>query len=378
MALAASGVYGNVKLIAFDTALLRGVHMHQSCSGEAYSLEFEAQLLVPPTGDAGTLWFSIPELDINEDRQYYFDGSSADVFVRHSISVPAADVSLWWPVGMGNQTLYNVSVLFASNKAWNADSWMEFPVASSGEAQGQQWDIGSLSDDLHGAVAETEGFNPTAASTASFLASTPADDESSQGMPQMGGEASMPEASIPASRRRSRSLLLSGGGSSTSTLPDWVPDWLPDWLLLSGIPEWQLAIAVERNGPQTLEFLSHKALRIGFRVVELVQKPLKEAVKELLTDSGSTGWSSPYRVGVGQRNCFQGPCGQWGWVNASRWEFIVNPFTPKSTYVTGKRIARVIITRSPVFRHAHTHTTHTHIHTHILNEASRHDVTALL
>lgn len=38
------------------------------------------------------------------------------------LKATASDIDLWWPVGLGDQPLYNVSVSFASSSAQNADN----------------------------------------------------------------------------------------------------------------------------------------------------------------------------------------------------------------------------------------------------------------
>lgn len=63
--------------------------------------------------------------------------------------------------------------------------------------------------------------------------------------------------------------------------------------------------------------------RVGFRTVELVEKPLKAAAAELLSTAGGGGWESSAKLGSGVRPCMWAQnCGQYGWVDGKKWTFI--------------------------------------------------------
>lgn len=64
--------------------------------------------------------------------------------------------------------------------------------------------------------------------------------------------------------------------------------------------------------------------RVGFRQVRLVQKPLPEAAKALL--GAASGWNNSVVQKAPVGWCKGNPrCGQWGWINATRWSFISAP-----------------------------------------------------
>lgn len=259
MGLAASGIYGGAKLIAFDAAVLKGWHLSQTFAGDEFTLHLEAQLLVPPTGDAGFLDFSIPTLGISERLKVEFDGVDTNAFVKQDVKANAKDVELWWPVGLGNQTLYDLTVKYIS--------WQRL--------------MGALD------IADPAGLGAA--------------------------------MRLPAKTHGRRSLL------NSKDLPATLAKTLD--ATVTGTP-----------ADDVKDFTSSITKKVGFRVVELVRKPLAEAAEMLL---GNGGWNSANKIQTGTRQCFWGgTCGQWGWVNGSRWEFISDPVRDVSDekYYTGKRL----------------------------------------
>lgn len=313
MGLAASGIYGGARLLAFDTAVLRGMHVHQSFADGAFTLHAEAELLVPPGGDAGSLWFVLPQLNIAERRKVTLNNlpvTGASAYVRHNVTVPARDVEVWWPVGLGNQTLYDFAVTYAS---WT-----------------QMQEVSDVLDDT--AVLDDAAPLAASAAVAPDVGSKPADVAAAATAALAAGAHPAAGAGVAAAQGGARRRLAAVRGPVKKGNK-------PGGRAASAAVAAAAASAAGGGGASTpaAALTTSVTRRIGFRVVELVRKPVPEAAAELLGDVDG-GWDSVNRVGLGTRTCFWsgGNCGQWGWVNASRWEFIADPVSPTNRYYTGE------------------------------------------
>jgi hypothetical protein len=74
--------------------------------------------------------------------------------------------------------------------------------------------------------------------------------------------------------------------------------------------------------------------RVGFRTVKLHEEPIQEAAANLL--GKAPGWNNSIPL-PGRKNWCKGNwnCGQWGWVNGSKWEFVSVPLTPTNKSYAG-------------------------------------------
>jgi hypothetical protein len=190
--------------------VLHSVHVTQSRQpGGGFLLRVEPELLVPAGGDSGVLTAELPAVrGAAAMRQVQLPGPGSAVSPALEIAVPAGRVKLWWPVGYGEQPLYDLVVRYTPSSSGAA-------AAASGNATGAE-----------GAAA---------------------------------------------------------GGVSAATR------------------------------------------RVGFRTIELVEKPLAEAAEELVGGAGG-GWDNSVAPGGGTRACAgQWNCGQYGWVDGKTWTFVSEP-----------------------------------------------------
>lgn len=211
--LAASGIFGGVSLLGYDSAVLRSAHVRQARQPNGdFLLRVEAQLLAPDAGDHGVLSAELPALTgLKAAAQLKIAPSDAARGLVTGpileIAVPASSVKLWWPVGYGEQPLYRLVVKFTPNATLDA---------AAGDAK------------------------------------------------------------------------VDGSSAAAAASP----------------------------APSVLE------RRVGFRTVELVEKPLSEAASELLSGAGG-GWANSVKPGGGGRACAgMSNCGQYGWVDGKKWTFV--------------------------------------------------------
>ncbi|GBF90838.1 beta-mannosidase [Raphidocelis subcapitata] len=197
--LGAAGIYGAVSLVGYDTALLRSAHVRQVKAPSSFLIRVQPELIVPASGDAGLLTIEMPALGLKAEKKLDLT-SSGRALPELELAVPADSVDLWWPLGYGEQKLYDLTVTWTSSGA---------SAAASG-----------------------------------------------------------------------------------------------------GVP----AATIKR--------------RVGFRTVELVEKPLPEAAAELFSAAGA-GWEGSAQPGNGVRACMgMNNCGQYGWVDGKKWTFISTEMTP--------------------------------------------------
>lgn len=85
--------------------------MSQAKRGDTFEVTITSELLVPPGGDSGQLTVSIPALNLQDKQAVDLDTAKTASFVS-TFKVNASDVELWWPLGYGSPSLYNVSIKY--------------------------------------------------------------------------------------------------------------------------------------------------------------------------------------------------------------------------------------------------------------------------
>jgi hypothetical protein len=147
-----------------------------------------------------------------------------------------------------------------------------------------------------------------------------------------GGDAGTLVAEIPSlGVRAAQRLDFAQPGRGAGTLELLVPAdsvklWWPSGYgeqpLYEMVVSWTSSKAPDASNPS-----STLARRVGFRTVELVERPLSEAAAELLGRAG--GWEGGVSPARGVRACAgMGDCGQYGWVDGKKWTFISTEMKP--------------------------------------------------
>jgi hypothetical protein len=149
-----------------------------------------------------------------------------------------------------------------------------------------------------------------------------------------GGDAGVLVAEIPSLGLKSEARLEfstpgRGLGSLELVVPaDAVDLWWPVGYGAQPLYDMTVKWTSLRSSPDASSASSTLQRRVGFRTVELVEKPLSEAAEELFGKAGG-GWDASVSPGWGVRACAgMNNCGQYGWVDGKKWTFISTEQTP--------------------------------------------------
>jgi beta-galactosidase/beta-glucuronidase len=69
------------------------------------------------TGDKGILRVEAPQLKVKTEREVHLPPGELITFRGVDFEFHASEVDLWWPLGMGNQTMYNLVITFEPDAA---------------------------------------------------------------------------------------------------------------------------------------------------------------------------------------------------------------------------------------------------------------------
>ncbi|XP_055330943.1 beta-mannosidase-like [Paramacrobiotus metropolitanus] len=108
------GIWRNISIVAFNTALIEGVTVNTSfeSTNNTWRLTVGAYLLTTDTPSKAVLGFDIPELKFTRRQSVDLSAGNASVLLSFDIQEP---VERWWPNGYGGQKLYNMKVTVADD-----------------------------------------------------------------------------------------------------------------------------------------------------------------------------------------------------------------------------------------------------------------------
>lgn len=119
-----------------------GAYLAQTPTEEGFKLSITAQFWVPSVDTKGFLRVSLPELELTQQQELAFSGSSLTsnelhkVEVKSEFAIDKSTVQLWWPAGgnYGPHKLYDIDLTYTPDGTTCSDA----PAAARGEAPQQQ------------------------------------------------------------------------------------------------------------------------------------------------------------------------------------------------------------------------------------------------
>ncbi len=108
----ALGIYVTPVIIETDSLLLKDFAVTTKRMKNKWKVDYEIYLLGVESDDESVVTINL----LGEDHYFTIKNWKGSFTLRKTITVDGKDISIWWPNGMGKQTLYNTEVTVAGQK----------------------------------------------------------------------------------------------------------------------------------------------------------------------------------------------------------------------------------------------------------------------
>ncbi len=108
----ALGIYVTPVIIETDSLLLKDFAVTTKRMKNKWKVDYEIYLLGVESNDESVVTINL----LGEDHYFTIKNWKGSFTLRKTITVDGKDISIWWPNGMGKQTLYNTEVTVAGQK----------------------------------------------------------------------------------------------------------------------------------------------------------------------------------------------------------------------------------------------------------------------